>query len=32
MGLFQTYYEAVLLSSYSASSISWIFTTQLFLM
>lgn len=32
MGLFQTYYERALLSSYSASAISWIFTTQLFLM
>jgi hypothetical protein len=32
MGLFQTFYEEELLASYSASSISWIFTTQLFLM
>jgi hypothetical protein len=32
MGLFQTYYERTLLSNYSASAISWIFTTQLFLM
>lgn len=32
LGLFQTYYEQTLLSSYSASAISWIFTVQLFLM
>lgn len=32
MGLFQTYYEEALLSAYSASAISWIFTTQLFVM
>jgi hypothetical protein len=32
MGLFQTYYQQNLLSTYSASAISWIFTTQLFLM
>ncbi|KAE9366249.1 putative MFS transporter [Stipitochalara longipes BDJ] len=32
MGIFQTYYEQALLSQYSASDISWIFTTQLFLM
>jgi MFS family permease len=32
MGLFQTYYQEVLLSNYTASAISWIFTTQLFLM
>ncbi|KAG4440082.1 hypothetical protein IFR05_004425 [Cadophora sp. M221] len=32
LGLFQTYYEQTLLKEYSASTISWIFTTQLFLM
>jgi MFS family permease len=32
MGLFQTYYSLTLLPSHSASAISWIFTTQLFLM
>jgi hypothetical protein len=32
MGLFQTYYQETLLSNYSASAISWIFTIQLFLM
>ncbi|KAG0650090.1 MFS transporter [Hyphodiscus hymeniophilus] len=32
LGLFQTYYEEKLLSTYSASSISWIFTVQLSLM
>ncbi|KAH9206651.1 major facilitator superfamily domain-containing protein [Leptodontidium sp. 2 PMI_412] len=32
LGLFQTYYEETLLNEYSASTISWIFTTQLFLM
>ncbi|KAN0090124.1 MFS general substrate transporter [Hyaloscypha variabilis] len=32
MGLFQTYYERELLSKFSPSDISWIFTTQLFLM
>jgi hypothetical protein len=32
LGLFQTYYQETLLSSYSASSISWIFTIQLCVM
>ncbi|KAH7409015.1 putative MFS transporter [Cadophora sp. MPI-SDFR-AT-0126] len=32
LGLFQTYYEQTLLKEYSASTISWMFTTQLFLM
>ncbi|CZR68684.1 related to MFS transporter [Phialocephala subalpina] len=32
LGLFQTYYEENLLSMHSASTISWIFTIQLFLM
>jgi len=32
MGLFQAYYEEVLLKDYTASEISWIFTVQLFLM
>ncbi|KAF8859164.1 MFS general substrate transporter [Acephala macrosclerotiorum] len=31
LGLFQTYYEENLLSMHSASTISWIFTIQLFL-
>ncbi|KAL2068625.1 hypothetical protein VTL71DRAFT_14962 [Oculimacula yallundae] len=32
LGLFQTYYQDNLLKKYSASAISWIFATQLFLM
>jgi len=32
LGLFQTYYQETLLSTYSASAISWIFTVQLFFM
>ncbi|KAK0109521.1 hypothetical protein ONS95_002210 [Cadophora gregata] len=32
LGLFQTYYEQTLLKQYAASTISWIFTCQLFFM
>ncbi|CZS93985.1 related to MFS transporter [Rhynchosporium agropyri] len=32
LGLFQTYYQETLLKQHSASTISWIFATQLFLM
>ncbi|KAJ5035374.1 uncharacterized protein L3040_007845 [Drepanopeziza brunnea f. sp. 'multigermtubi'] len=32
LGLFQTYYEQHLLKAYAPSTISWIFTTQMFLM